>query len=47
MTTEYSESELAIINLLEKHVNAELAGDLDTTMATIQENNQRKAEMQK
>jgi carboxymethylenebutenolidase len=38
MTTEHSESELAMINLLEKHVQAELAGDLDTTMATMSEN---------
>ena len=37
MTTEYSESELAMVNLLEKHVNAELQGDLDTTMATMSE----------
>lgn len=37
MTTEYSESELAMINLLEKHVDAELQGDLDTTMATMSE----------
>jgi len=37
MATEYSETELAIIHLLEKHVNAELAGDLDTTMATMSE----------
>jgi len=37
MTTEYSESELAMINLLERHVNAELQGDLDTTMATMSE----------
>lgn len=38
MTTEYTEAEQAIINLLEKHVTAELAGDLDTTMATMSEN---------
>ena len=38
MTTEYSETELAIINLLEKHVNAEIAGDIDTTMATMSGN---------
>jgi carboxymethylenebutenolidase len=38
MTDEYSEAESAMIDLLEKHVNAELAGDLDTTMATMSEN---------
>lgn len=38
MTTEYSESELTMVSLLEKHVNAELQGDLDTTMATMSEN---------
>lgn len=37
MKTEYSESELAMVSLLEKHVNAELQGDLDTTMATMSE----------
>lgn len=37
MKIEYSESELAMVNLLEKHVNAELQGDLDTTMATMSE----------
>lgn len=34
---EYTESEQAIIELFEKHVNAELAGDLETTMATMTE----------
>ena len=28
----------AMIDLFEKHVNAELAGDLDTTMATMSDN---------
>ena len=35
MTIEYSETELEMINLLDQHVNAELQGDLDTTMATM------------
>ncbi|MBM4123127.1 MAG: ester cyclase [Nitrospira sp.] len=38
MDSHYSESELAMIELLEKHVNAELQGDLDTTMATMSDN---------
>ena len=37
MTLEYSETELEMINLLEQHVNAELEGDLDLTMATMTE----------
>ena len=37
METEYSESELRMIHLLEKHVNAEIQGDLDTTMETMSE----------
>ena len=37
MTTEYSETELEMINLLEQHVNAELEGDLELTMATMTE----------
>src|SRR5579862_7599217 len=36
MTTISPEQE-AMINLFEKHVGAELAGDLDTTMATMTE----------
>ena len=35
MNIEYSEYELEMINLLDQHVNAELQGDLDTTMATM------------
>ncbi len=35
---EYSETELEMINLLERHVNAELEGDLETTMATMTDN---------
>lgn len=38
MKTEYSEAELEMINLLEQHVNAELQGDLETTMATMIDN---------
>lgn len=38
MKTEYSEPELSMVRLLEKHVNAELNGDLDTTMETMSEN---------
>ena len=37
MTLEYSETELEMISLLEQHVNAELEGDLDLTMATMTE----------
>ncbi len=37
MTTEYSETELEMINLLDQHVNAELEGDLELTMATMTE----------
>ena len=32
MTIEYSDTELEMINLLDQHVNAELQGDLDTTV---------------
>ncbi len=35
MTTTYSEAEQEIINLLELHINAELQGDLTTTMSTM------------
>lgn len=38
MDKTYSASELARIKLLEKHVNAELQGDLETTMATMADN---------
>ena len=38
MDIEYSEYELEMINLLDQHVNAELQGDLDTTMATMTDN---------
>jgi carboxymethylenebutenolidase len=37
MKTENSEAEMEMINLLEQHVNAELQGDLDLTMATMTE----------
>lgn len=35
MDMTYSEAELSMIKLLEKHVTAELQGDLQTTMATM------------
>jgi len=35
MNQTYTASEQATIDLFEKHVNAEIAGDLDTTMATM------------
>ena len=38
MTIEYSDTELEMINLLDQHVNAELQGDLDLTMATMTDN---------
>jgi carboxymethylenebutenolidase len=37
MTQTYTESQQAVIDLFEKHVKAELAGDLETTMATMTE----------
>lgn len=33
----YTESQQAVVDLFEKHVKAELAGDLETTMATMTE----------
>ena len=33
--TQYSPAQQSMIDLFKKHVNAELAGDLDTTMATM------------
>ena len=35
MSTTYSEAEQEMINLLELHINAELQGDLTTTMSTM------------
>ena len=35
MSTNYTEEEQVTINLLEQHVNAELRGDLATTMSTM------------
>jgi carboxymethylenebutenolidase len=35
MTQTYTSEQQALIDLFEKHVNAELAGDLETTMATM------------
>jgi carboxymethylenebutenolidase len=36
--TGMSEAQRAMVELFQKHVDAELAGDLDTTMATMSEN---------
>jgi carboxymethylenebutenolidase len=38
MNLTYSAHQQAMIDLFEKHVNAELAGDLDTTMSTMTDN---------
>lgn len=37
MSHTYTDSQQAVVDLFEKHVKAELAGDLETTMATMTE----------
>lgn len=38
MDTQYTDAQQAMIELLEKHIHAELAGDLDTTLSTMTAN---------